>query len=104
MAFNSHQFLLIFFPLVVLGHFLIPQGKRWALLLAASYLFYACWNVSYLLLIVVITLAAYVSGHTGGVQVFQSLVDVTRFAGQTPPGRPGLHEGRIDIRGLFQIQ
>ena len=43
MVFNSVQFL-IFFPLVTLLYFVLPQRVRWVWLLAASYYFYLCWN------------------------------------------------------------
>lgn len=61
MLFNSFQFL-IFFPLVVCFYFAIPHKYRWILLLAASYYFYMCWKVEYLLLIVCSTLIDYYAG------------------------------------------
>ena len=43
MNFNSLEFL-IFFPVVFVLHWLLPHRFRWALLLAASWLFYFWWN------------------------------------------------------------
>ena len=56
MLFNSYQFL-IFFPVVVLLYYVIPQKIRYLWLLAASYYFYMCWNAKYALLLLVSTLA-----------------------------------------------
>ncbi len=61
MPFNSIQFL-IFFPIVVTLYFSIPHKYRWAMLLAASYYFYMCWNAAYIILIIISTLIAYISG------------------------------------------
>lgn len=58
MLFNSLSFL-YFFPLVVLGYFLIPQRFRWAFLLAGSYYFYMCWKAEYVLLILFSTIVDY---------------------------------------------
>lgn len=61
MLFNSLHFLL-FFPLVTLIYFVIPQRVRYLWLLAASYYFYMCWNAKYALLIATSTLITYASG------------------------------------------
>lgn len=61
MLFNSIEFL-IFFPIVVLGYFLLPFKHRWALLLFASYFFYMCWKPMYIVLIFISTLIVYVTG------------------------------------------
>jgi alginate O-acetyltransferase complex protein AlgI len=50
MLFNSLDFL-IFFPAVVLAHFLLPDRFRWVLLLVASYFFYMYWKPEYAILI-----------------------------------------------------
>lgn len=60
MLFNSLEFVL-FLPLVVGLYFLTPFRWRWALLLAASYYFYACWRVEYLGLIVISTAIDYLA-------------------------------------------
>ncbi len=52
--FNSIQYL-VFFAVVSAGYFASPARFRWAWLLAASYFFYACWNVAYLALILLST-------------------------------------------------
>lgn len=61
MLFNSLEFL-IFFPIVVLVYFLIPQKVRYLWLLAASYYFYMCWNPEYALLIATSTVITWISG------------------------------------------
>ncbi|RKY20814.1 MAG: MBOAT family protein [Planctomycetota bacterium] len=61
MAFNSWQYVL-FLPLVVGLHFALPARQRWLLLLLASYVFYACWEPAYLILIVASTLVDYACG------------------------------------------
>lgn len=61
MLFNSLEFLL-FFPVVVLFYFAMPHRYRWVLLLVASYYFYACWKVEYVVLIAFSTLVDYYVG------------------------------------------
>lgn len=61
MLFNSLHFLL-FFPLVVIAHFVVPQRFRWLLLLLASYYFYMCWRPEYALLILGSTTISWLSG------------------------------------------
>ena len=61
MLFNSLDFLL-FFAVVVAIYFAVPNRFRWALLLGASYYFYACWKAEYLLLLAGSTLIDYVAG------------------------------------------
>lgn len=58
MLFNSIEFL-IFFPVVVCLYFMCPHRFRWALLLAASYVFYMWWRVEYIVLIVASTVLDY---------------------------------------------
>ena len=60
MLFNSLEFL-IFFPIVVLVYFLLPQKGRWLWLLVASYYFYMSWNPQYALLIAASTVATWLS-------------------------------------------
>ena len=71
MLFNSFEFA-IFFPLVVIGYFLLPPRFRWAFLLGASYYFYMCWKAEYLVLIVISTLIDYVAGLRMGKTTVQS--------------------------------
>ncbi|MCC8138024.1 MAG: MBOAT family protein [Clostridiales bacterium] len=59
MLFNSIDFL-CFFPIVVLLYFIVPQKYRYIWLLAASYYFYMCWNVKYVLLLLSSTLVTYI--------------------------------------------
>lgn len=58
MLFNSIAFL-VFFPVVVLLYFLLPYKYRWILLLIASYYFYMCWKVEYIILIFISTVVDY---------------------------------------------
>lgn len=61
MNFNSIDFL-IFFPIVAILYYAIPQkGKKYWLLLA-SYYFYMNWNPAYALLILASTVITYISG------------------------------------------
>lgn len=62
MQFNSLGFML-FFPIVVLLYFLIPQRLRHIWLLLSSYYFYMCWNVQYALLMLFSTGVTYLSGR-----------------------------------------
>ena len=61
MLFNSVQFAL-FFPLVVVLYFALPQRRRWMLLLAASYWFYMAWKPAYVVLLLAATLINYWAG------------------------------------------
>ena len=61
MLFNSLQFL-IFFPVVLLVYFLIPNKLKQIWLLLASYFFYMCWNAKYALLLLTSTVVTYFSG------------------------------------------
>lgn len=61
MLFNSLQFL-IFFPVVVLLYYLIPNRFRYIWILVCSYFFYMCWNVKYIVLLVASTAVTYLSG------------------------------------------
>lgn len=61
MLFNSDEFLL-FFPIVVILYFIIPQRIRTLWLLICSYFFYMCWNAKYALLLLFSTLVTYVGG------------------------------------------
>lgn len=61
MLFNSYEFL-VFFPVVVATYYALPSRWRWALLLVASYVFYAAWRIEYLILIVASTGVDYFAG------------------------------------------
>lgn len=61
MLFNSVNFL-IFFPIVVLVYFLIPQRVKYLWLLGASYFFYMSWDPRYAFLILISTAVSWVSG------------------------------------------
>ncbi len=61
MLFNSIQFL-AFFPIVCLVYFIAPLKLKNTVLLVASYYFYACWNLKYLILLFASTLITWISG------------------------------------------
>ena len=61
MRFNSVHFL-IFFPIVVLGYFVVPKNIKNLWLLIASYYFYMSWKPVYALLIFFSTLSTYLRG------------------------------------------
>ncbi|MBF0411082.1 MAG: MBOAT family protein [Desulfamplus sp.] len=61
MLFNSLSFALFFVILTGLN-FTLPHRFRWMLMLAASYYFYMCWNVGYILLIAASTLITWYAG------------------------------------------
>ena len=51
MLFNSALFLLLFFPIVTLLYYALPQSRRWQVLLVASCYFYAVAIPAYLLVL-----------------------------------------------------
>lgn len=61
MIFNSIDFL-IFFPVVLLIYFILPEKIKHFWLLAASYYFYMCWNAKYAFLLLFSTLITFASG------------------------------------------
>lgn len=61
MTFNSVEFL-IFFPIVVLVYFVIPQRVKYIWLLISSYYFYMSWNPKYAVLIALSTVLTWISG------------------------------------------
>lgn len=61
MSFNSLSFL-IFFPTVAALYFLCPHRYRWVLLLAAGGFFYLYAKPEYLVLLLIPTLASYLTG------------------------------------------
>jgi alginate O-acetyltransferase complex protein AlgI len=61
MLFNSFDFL-IFFPVVTLLYFLVPQAWRWSLLLTASCLFYMAFVPKYILILLVTIVVDYAAG------------------------------------------
>lgn len=61
MIFNSVQFL-VFFPIVVLVYYLIPDRIKYLWLLGCSYYFYMCWNAKYVMLLLFSTVVTYLCG------------------------------------------
>ena len=62
MLFNSVDFL-IFFPIVVLGYFIVPEKIKNIWLLIASYYFYMSWQPVYALLIFFSTATTYAAAY-----------------------------------------
>ena len=60
MVFNSLSFL-IFLPIVIALHYLLPTRFRWVALLAASYYFYMYWDAKLIVLIMFTTAVSYVT-------------------------------------------
>jgi len=59
MTFNSLDFL-IFYPIVLLLHYLLPHKYRWMMLLAASLLFYMWWSAPLFFLILFTTVVSWI--------------------------------------------
>ena len=62
MLFNSAHFI-VFFPIVILVYYVLPQRGRYLWLLAASYYFYMSWNPKYIVLLLFSTAVTYASGR-----------------------------------------
>lgn len=62
MLFNSAHFVLLFFPIVVLGYFCLSHRLRWAWLLLASCYFYMAFIPYYILILAFTILVDYVAG------------------------------------------
>lgn len=62
MLFNSLEFI-IFFPIVVLSYYFLPDRWRWILLLVSSYYFYMCWKPEYVIVLMVSTLIDFFAGQ-----------------------------------------
>ena len=61
MLFNSLEFVVFFFGVLLL-YYVLPKKVRYIWLLVASYVFYGAWNVKYLALLFGITFATYLCG------------------------------------------
>lgn len=61
LAFQTFSYFM-FLAVVAAAYYMLPQRWRWALLLPASYFFYACWNTAYALLMLLSTVITYLSG------------------------------------------
>lgn len=61
MLFNSGAYLL-FFPVVMLFFYLLPSKDRKKWLLLCSYFFYSCWNIKFLLLLILSTISTFLTG------------------------------------------
>lgn len=86
MLFNSLEFL-VFFPMVVAFYFMIPHRFRWILLLLASYYFYMCWSVKYVVLLLFTTIVCYFAAigiyrsDKKGVRLFYLITCVSIYLG-----------------------
>ncbi len=58
MLFNSSSFL-VFFPIIVLFYYIIPNKIKNYWLLLASFFFYMCWNVKYIVLLLCSIITTY---------------------------------------------
>ena len=76
-TFNSIHFL-IFFPVVVLIYFLIPQKIKWIWLLISSYYFYMSWNPKYVVLIAFSTVITWLGGR--GIEKIEQLKSIEKKA------------------------
>lgn len=63
MVFNTLDFI-IFFPIVFLVYLIVPTRFRKYTLLIASYYFYICWNVRYIILIVIVTVVTWLAAYS----------------------------------------
>lgn len=61
MLFNSLHYA-VFLPIVFAVYWLMPSKLRWTVLFVASYYFYMCWNVKYVVLILFTTVVSYFAG------------------------------------------
>lgn len=61
MLFNSEAFLM-FFPLVVLGYYIIPHRMRYIWIFISSCFFYMCWNIKYGFLLITVIAITYLAG------------------------------------------
>jgi D-alanyl-lipoteichoic acid acyltransferase DltB (MBOAT superfamily) len=61
MLFNTFQFL-IFYLVVLVVVFALPQRFRWIFLLAASTYFYMCWNPKYIVFLILLIVVDYFCG------------------------------------------
>ena len=67
MLFNSIMFLVFFFILVVV-YYALPQKLKWPILLIASIFFYLCWTPAHILVLLAITAISFFAGwlvHNG---------------------------------------
>ena len=65
MLFNSIEFM-FFFPIAVLGYYVVPKRIRYIWLLICSYYFYMSWNPEYALLILTSTVITYIGSRIIG--------------------------------------
>ena len=73
MLFNSFVFLFVFLPLVVVAYFALPQHRaRLALIVLASYVFYAYAKWWFALLMAASTLVGFVGGLALGATLSHS--------------------------------
>lgn len=79
MLYTSQNFFL-FFPIVCLFYYIIPQKIRWLWILITSYFFYFSWNQKLPLLLLFSTITTYIGGI--GIQYVKKRVERPRKFGQ----------------------
>lgn len=62
MLFNSYHFVLLFFPIVLITYFALPDRLRWGFLLGASCYFYMSFLPVYILILLITIVVDYFSG------------------------------------------
>lgn len=98
MLFNSLSFAL-FFLLVTGFHFTLPHRFQWILMLAASYYFYMCWSVGYILLILTSTLITWYCA----LQIARIPTTVNPTSGNGPPDKETSQNRSSDKKKVFLI-
>ena len=78
MVFNSFSFL-VFFPVVLVLYYAMPQKLKNTWLLLSSYYFYSYWNIKYCLLLLVCTLVTYFAGLFLGAEKKEAALRKTAF-------------------------
>lgn len=77
MLFNSIDFM-FFFPIAVLGYYVVPKKIRYIWLLICSYYFYMSWNPEYALLMLTSTVITYLGSRIIGSSRVSNLSGIRR--------------------------
>ena len=98
MLFNSLSFAL-FFLLLTGFHFSLPHRFQWIVMLAASYYFYMCWSVGYVLLILASTLITWYCG----LQMARRPTTASGISGHGPSDKERSQNRVADKKKVFLI-